>query len=146
MPRFAAVASEILALGMSQENVELVRRFFEFAAQRRLKELRGAYTPDFVLREASSMPEAENFHGPEAMEQWSRKWATMFDYTYVPREIHDAGEQVLVEAVVRGRGKQSGAMAELNAYLLWTLHNGKFSSVDTYLDRMEAFKAAGLMR
>ncbi|MFL5822827.1 MAG: nuclear transport factor 2 family protein [Solirubrobacteraceae bacterium] len=123
-----------------------MRRFFEFAAERRLKELRGAYTPDFVLREASSMPEAETFYGPEAMEQWSRKWATMFDYTYVPREIHDAGERVLVEAVLSGRGKQSGANTELNAYLLWTLQNAKFSSVDTYLDRMEAFRAAGLTR
>ena len=131
---------------MSQENVELVRRFYEFAAERRLKELRGGYTPDFELREASSMPEAETFYGPEAMEQWSRKWATMFDYTYVPREIHDAGELVLVEAVVRGRGKQSGVKTALDAYLVWTLRNGKFSSVDTYLDRTEAFKAAGLTR
>ena len=131
---------------MSDGNVELVRRFFEFAAERRLRELRGAFTPDFELREDSSMPEAETFYGPEAMEQWSRKWATMFDYTYVPREIHEAGERVLVEAVVRGQGKQSGVKTELFSYLLWTLRNGKFVSVDTYLDRMEAFKAAGLTR
>ena len=142
----AAAPSEILALGMSQENVELVRRFFEFAAERRLKELRAEFTDDFELREESSMPEAETFHGPEAMEQWSRKWATMFDYTYVPQEIHDAGESVLVEAVVRGEGKQSGVRTEILSYLLWTLRNGKFSSVDTYLDRTEAFKAAGLTR
>ena len=131
---------------MSRENVELVRRFFEFAAERRLKELRGSFTPDFELREDSSMPEAETFYGPEAMEQWSRKWATMFDYTYVPREIHAAGESVLVEAVVRGRGKQSGLRTELISYLLWTLCDGKFSSVDTYLDRTQAFNAAGLPR
>ena len=90
------------------------------------------------------MPEAETFHGPEAMEQWSRKWATMFDYTYVPRQIHEAGESVLVEAVVHGRGKHSGVKTELSTYLLWTLRDGKFSSVDTYLDRTEAFNAAGL--
>jgi ketosteroid isomerase-like protein len=129
---------------MSEENVELVRRFYEAAAQRKLKELRWAFTPDFELREARSMPEAETLYGPEATEQWSRKWATMFDYTYVPREIHEAGERVLVEVVIRGRAKQSGVDTELVAYTLWTIRDGKFCSLDNYLDRTEAFAAAGL--
>jgi ketosteroid isomerase-like protein len=129
---------------MSQENVELVRRFFEVAAERRLKELRWAFAPDFELREERSMPEAETFSGPDAMEQWSRKWAAMFDYTYVPREIHDAGNRVLVDAVVRARGKRSGAETVSTYYLVWTFRNGKASSVDTFQDRTEAFKAAGL--
>jgi ketosteroid isomerase-like protein len=78
------------------------------------------------------------------MEQWSKKFAAMFEYTYVPREIHEAGERVLVEAVVRGRGKQSGAQTEGIFYNVWTLRKGKFSSVDNYRDRTEAFRAAGL--
>jgi ketosteroid isomerase-like protein len=129
---------------MSQSNVELVRRFYESAAERKLKDLRWAFTPDFELREERSMPEAETFYGPEAMEQWSLKWAAMFDYTYVPREIHDAGERVLVEAVLHVRGKQSGVETESIYYLVWTLKGGRFSLVDTYRDRTEAFKAAGL--
>jgi ketosteroid isomerase-like protein len=129
---------------MSSENVELVRRFYEAAAERRLTELRSAYTPDFELREDRSMPEADTLYGPQAVEQWSKKWAAMFDYTYIPREIHEAGERVVVEAVVRGRGKRSGAETESIAYNVWTFRNGKFSSMDSYYDRAEAFKAAGL--
>ena len=129
---------------MSQENVALVRRFYEAGVERRLKELRWAFAPDFVLREERSMPEAEAFYGPEAMEQWSLKWAAEFDYTYIPREIHDAGDRVLVEAVVHVRGKQSGVETESIYYLVWTLRDGRFSSVDTYRERTEAFEAAGL--
>jgi ketosteroid isomerase-like protein len=129
---------------MSQENVELVQRFYALSAERRMAELRWAYTPDFELREERSMPEAETLYGPEAMEQWARKWAAMFDYTYLPREIHEAGERVLVEAVVRTRGKHSGVETETTVYNVWTLRDGRFSSQHTYLDRAEAFKAAGL--
>ena len=131
---------------MSPENVELVRRFWEAAAERKLSEMRWVFTPGFELREERSMPEAETFYGPEAMEQWSRKWAAMFDYTYVPREIHDAGDRVLMEAVVRARGKQSGAETEGIFYQVWTFRNGKCSSVDSYQDLTEAVRAAGLAR
>ena len=126
------------------ENIELVQRFYEAAAERRLADMRWAYTPDFELREVSSMPEADTLYGPEAAEQWSRKWATMFEYRYIPQEFHDAGDRVLVEVAVRARGKQSGAETELIAYGLWTLRDGRLSSVDNYLDRAEAFRAAGL--
>jgi ketosteroid isomerase-like protein len=129
---------------MSQETVELVRRFYEAGVERRLKELRWAFTPDFVLREEPSMPEAETFYGPEAMEQWSLKWASAFDFSYIPREIHDVGDRVLVEAVVRSRGKRSGVETESVYYLVWTVRDGRFSSVDSYRERTEAFQAVGL--
>ncbi len=129
---------------MSQENVELVQRFYAMAAERRMAELRWAYTPDFKLREERSMPEAETLYGPEAMEQWARKWAAMFDYTYLPREIHDAGERVLVEAVVHTRGKQSGVETETTVYSVWTLRDGRFASQESFLDRAAPFEVAGL--
>ncbi len=129
---------------MSSENVELVRRIYESNAQG-LAELRSAFAADFVLREAASMPEAETLRGPDAVERWVEKFRTLFDhYSYIPREIQDLGDCVLVKAVVHGRGRESGVETELTAYNVWTFRRGKLCSCDNYLDRQEALRAAGL--
>jgi ketosteroid isomerase-like protein len=130
---------------MSNKNIELVRRVYESLDLGDLRELRPAFAADFELREAASLPEAQTLRGPDAVERWVEGFVAFFDdYSYVPREVEDLGDQVLVSAVVRARGKESGAETEMTVYNLWTVRNGKLCSCVTYLDREEALRAAEL--
>lgn len=77
-------------------HVELVRRVYEAAAERRLTELRWAYTPHFELREENSMPEAETL----SAEQWSKR---------------EVGGSALAKRVVHGDGDLDGGCQECEA-------------------------------
>jgi ketosteroid isomerase-like protein len=68
------------------------------------------------------------------------------DYHMDSEEFIDAGEdRVLVFSREGGRGKGSGAEAEtqLTAHL-WTVRNGKAIRMQSYWERSDALKAAGL--
>src|SRR6266542_1379749 len=99
---------------MSQENVELFRRFN--AAFNR-GDLEGAIAlvdppPEFEFAFSGVfMPELAGVHrGPEGLRRVAEVFWGEFDDPHVEiHELIDAEDQVFVSATFRGRGKQSGA-------------------------------------
>lgn len=71
-------------------------------------------------------------------------WGEFDDARLEAHEFIEAGDQVLVSLTVRGRGKQSGAEASWDIWLLWTLRGGKVVHGQGFTDRDEALQAAGL--
>ena len=134
---------------MSQENVEIVRRFFEAATQ--------GPEPDFVTLSRLSRPDHElttdygamggdAFVGMEGYRQalsefdtdWGR-WRQELD------DFLDAGKDtVVVLGHLVAQGQSSGIPVEGNWAALVKLREGQIASTRFFLNRSDALEAAGI--
>ena len=140
---------------MSEENVELVRRWLAWAPD--LRDLDPA-DDDVVIGQAfrdyldeglelrlPAYPEGEPiFRGREGLSQWIERlrgvWA---EWRFEPDRFIDAGEHVVVflRLVVRSL---SGVPVETPSAQVVTIRGGRIASIHAYRDRSQALKAAGL--
>ena len=122
---------------MSQENVEVVRRFL-------LLEVDEALTyvdPDIVWNPA----EESATHGHDAVRaslvRWKSEWD---DYELLPEEFEHMGDRVVAAVRLRGRGRGSGIEVDARFYEVYTLRQGKILRMDQFTQRSEALEAVGL--
>jgi ketosteroid isomerase-like protein len=128
---------------MSQENVEIVRRAFayEIDGVGDRAEAEAIFDPQVVMNPSDEKPS----YGFEAMRSDYVRWASAFEGLSVTiEEIIDAGDQAVVVAHHRGRGRASGVDVDTRFYEVYTLREGKVCRVDEYTERAEALEAAGL--
>jgi ketosteroid isomerase-like protein len=130
----------------SQSDLENLRAAYEAFNRRDLDALMALADPDVeVLQDASVAPDADVFRGREGA---ARFFATILEnfeqLEFEPEEIIDAGDQVVVVAAARGRGKASGAEVAARFTHLWTLREGKAVRAVFYADHEKALADAGL--
>ena len=125
---------------MSEENVDVARRAFEFEIYGR-GEAAAIFDPNVVMNPV----EEEAYHGLDAIranfEQWSSAWDAL---EVTAEEVVDGGDRVLICAHHKGRGRGSGIEIDARFYEVYTLHRGKVVRVDEFAERAEALKAIGL--
>jgi ketosteroid isomerase-like protein len=129
---------------MSRGNVEIVREIYRAWE-------RGDFTsnewadPEIEFHIRAGPDEAVH-HGVDAMGYAWREWLGAWDeFKTEAREFIDLGDDVLVLAEFRGRGKASGMPIEAMAGAgLFSLRDGKVVRLGTYTDPAEALEAAGL--
>src|SRR5215207_4543729 len=100
---------------MSEENVEVVRRVMDLFEQGELSSIfaQGLATPDVVLRPAFEVPGAGSYEGLDGLTEFMRIWTEDFDHWAMHTErLVDAGDEVVVVAGQRARGKASRAWVE----------------------------------
>jgi ketosteroid isomerase-like protein len=129
---------------MSRENVEVVRRAHaEF--ERGNFWLTEIFDPSVrVVWLGAVGMEDETVGLPDlsrVLMDWMRSWDQA---TTVAERIIDAGDQVVVVAEWRGRGKTSGVVTKWRYGAVWTLRDGKVTSIVSHTDPAEALKAVGL--
>jgi ketosteroid isomerase-like protein len=138
---------------MSQENIEIVRRAYAL-----LGDLSGARRGDFddlfldyfsddaELVPPRIYPDVEPVYvGLEAWKRWLRQIDDVFDdWGFEAENFRDAGGQVVVLVRTSGTAKQSGAAVTIPAAHVHTLRDARVVRLEVFLDRREAFKAAGL--
>ena len=131
---------------MSEENVEIVRRLSEALSGRdNLEALRPFLDPDIAWHEDASFPEAGVYYGIEDCEEYARQFIAEFsEIHYEVRESIDAGDDVIANMHIRGRGKTSGADFELSAWWAFTIRDRRVVRCFAYLDRDRALEAIGL--
>ena len=131
---------------MSQENVEMVRRGFEAFNRGDLEGVAAEFAPDFEYVASGTIPGVGGvYRGPEGYRRFQEAfWAEFADGRAEINELIEAGDQVLVSATVRGRGKQSGVEASWDFWQLWTVQDGKVVRGQAFISRAEALEAAGL--
>jgi uncharacterized protein len=132
---------------MSRENVELVRRGYAMFARGEVEEVAALFADDADLADAGGLgiagTAAGRRSGPAGFLEATGDVTEAFDdYTVEPEEFIDAGDSVVVEVRLSGRGRESGAEMEMNAAHLWTLHDGKVVRGDVYRTADEALEAA----
>jgi ketosteroid isomerase-like protein len=133
---------------MSQENVEIVRRYYEAWLRRDPSEM-GTLDPEIELH-----PDPENewvglndvYRGPDGVRDYLRTVEeAVEDYHPEVERLIDAGDKVVTLAVESGRGRGSGAEVQsARTAHVWTLRDGRAIRLDLYNDRAKALKAVGL--
>jgi ketosteroid isomerase-like protein len=145
---------------MSEQAVDVLRRAFEEASRVRDPSGRGIdaldretlavvfefFDLDIEVHEDPRFPEAGVYRGREAVGRYFGQFTESFDeFVFEVEDFIDLGEdRVLVLLRLRTRGSGSGATVEARPAWIITIRSGKAVRIDTYLDRGEAFAAAGI--
>ena len=127
---------------MSQENVEIVRRSYEYFGAN--GEIRAH--ADLVWDVSNlGWPDQQIYSGPAGAMQFNAEWAAAWDdWEMVPEDYIDAGERVVVILIQRGRSKATGIPVEMRFAQVWTLRNGQGVRMQLYASVEEALEAVGL--
>jgi len=142
---------------MSQENVELVRRLYaeapfrlaigpddERAVLDRL--FRDHFEEQLEIRMPADYPEGEQvLRGREGFAQLvGMLRETWTEFRFEAERFIDAGGRVAVFVRVLAEGGASGVATERKTAHIWTVRDGRLSSIQIYLDRAQALEAVGL--
>jgi ketosteroid isomerase-like protein len=145
---------------MSQENVEIVRRFSDlFQEGVRRHDVRtaidegiaaGLISPDCEVRGGrrggAAVVGLGDEVGREGMVDFMRTWAEDFsDFALEVEEVIDAGENGVV-AIQRqaATGRTSGAPVEMHTATIFRLESRQVVRIDIFVNPAEALEAAGL--
>jgi ketosteroid isomerase-like protein len=132
---------------MPQENVEIVREYFETVNDGDFARAMGYYADDVELVvPAEAFLEAGTVRGKDAVGLWFGNWFRAFQrgYQFDLDEIREVGDAVFVAARHHGRGKASGAEVHSTIAYLFHVGDGQIAKVELFPDRRLALEAAGL--
>jgi ketosteroid isomerase-like protein len=131
---------------MSQENVEVARRFNSSAASK--AEMLAALPTMVALcdPEVEWTQRGETSRGREGVREALEQWLDSFeDYSFEAQRIVDCGgDHVLVVGLEVGTGVMSGAEVRSLNYELLTIRDGLIVRYREFYDEREALEAAGL--
>jgi hypothetical protein len=123
---------------MSQESVEIVRRFLIVDVDEAL-----TYAdPGIVWNPIEELPAQGHDAVRASLARWKAEW---HDYRLTPEEFVDRGDRVVVTVRLRGRGRGSGVDVDARFYDVYTLRDGKIVRMDQFTERSEALEAVGLL-
>jgi ketosteroid isomerase-like protein len=130
---------------MSQENVEIVRRFYEGWNRGDLSAALQDFHADGEVDSSQSRgPEQGVYRGVEAAGRFAQQWLDLFDEVRIePKEFIDTDEYVVVPNVVTARGRDAIEVAARNTQV-FTLRDGTIVRMRLYQERAEALAAVGL--
>jgi ketosteroid isomerase-like protein len=145
---------------MSQENVELIRGLQPSDVDL-VEVFRSADAAEALMAGADDVPISPDatieFVGGESalgpgqyrglrglVEGW-RAWLEGWDSQVMQlEELIDAGGQVVALVRIKGRTTRHGVEVEHAPAAVWTIEDGTVVGISFYLDRDQAFEAAGL--
>ena len=120
-------------------NVEQISEMYGAFARGDLDAILGAMDPNIEWREAEGNPyepTGNAWIGPDAIVQnLFVKLATEWDgFSVNPKEFHDAGDTVVVEARYTGTHKQTGKNLDAQVCHVFRLRDGKVTSFQQFVD------------
>jgi ketosteroid isomerase-like protein len=131
---------------VSQENVEIVRRCVELFNRRDMAQALELLDPDIELDLSRNIFNADIYRGHAGIERWRSGVEDVWDdFHGVAEELIDAGDKVVAQVTMGGRGRESGVEVKMQIFSIWTVRNSKVvQMVGGYRDRSEVLDAAGL--
>jgi ketosteroid isomerase-like protein len=130
---------------MSQENVEAMRTAMEAFNRRDGERFDDLLTEDAEIVPVRAALEGTIYRGSKAASQYcAAVEKTWEDLGWKIEEMRDGGEWVLALGRIRGQGRDSGAGIDSRAGWVAHFRDGLIARFQTYADRAEALKAAGL--
>jgi ketosteroid isomerase-like protein len=127
---------------MSQENVEIVRKFYEYIRVDDAAAALACLAPDV---DYSVAQEGRPAHGPDGVQAMWQRWAADWgELETVAEDFIDAGDHVVVTVRESGRGRVSGIEIDGRYFNVLTVRDGKIVRKVEFTQRSEALEAAGL--
>jgi ketosteroid isomerase-like protein len=129
---------------MSQENVEVIRSFFEAWSSGDIDRAYDAFHPDAVMTMEGDWPEPGPYVGREAVLRWDEQFREAYDSVSVetPTDFLHAADRVA--ARYRFHGEGHGPPTTLEVTIVHGVRHGKIRSVEFFWDHQEALEAVGL--
>jgi ketosteroid isomerase-like protein len=130
---------------MSEENIEMVRSFYEAFNRGDWDAMFRDAHPDFELTTPPQLPNAGTYRGREECQRFLQDGLAAFEASIVePEEFFESGDRVVAVYTNRVRPKGSSAEIENRNAQLWTIRDGKVKSVRFFPNPRDALEAAGL--
>ena len=131
---------------MSQENVEVLRAFFAAWNAGDMDAIRELLHPSVIMHAPTGWPEPGPEVGRDAVMRQFHRLRDAWDADSVEPigDFIDAGDRVVMLAELPVRAQASGIPLAGLIATVSVLHEGKATSVHTYLDHAEALEAVGL--
>jgi ketosteroid isomerase-like protein len=131
---------------VSRENVEVVLRGYEAFNRGDIDGALDVLHPEIEWKTyLVPGPGGGTYHGHDGVrELWGDAADIFGDFRNDPERLMEAGDKVVAYITVRGRGRESGVEVKARIAHLMTLRDGKVVRVQSFEDREEALKAAGL--
>ena len=137
---------------MSQENVEVVRRFVEAYGRSDLapsdwgRFAADFYEPDGDYYPVRKFPEARPCHGIEEIARFLANYRDAWDrYEFAVKKLIPVGDdRVFVHISIRAEGRESGVKLDGDLYHCVWLRNGRFFRWEDHLSVKGALRALGL--
>jgi hypothetical protein len=135
---------------MSQENVEIVRRwvagFGHLTPENMSQHVAESCDPDCDYYPARKFLEARPCHGSEQIARWNTEYLSAYARLElaIDRVIAVGDDRVLVCANMRAEGRGSGVNIEGDIYLCYWMRHGRFFRIEDHLTPAGAIHALGL--
>jgi len=130
---------------LTHGNLAVVRRAYEAFNAGDAETLKSLASDDFVLKASAATDGAEH-HGPSAFDEIlstiDERWQ---DFRLEPLEFYEAGDRVLVLGTLVGKSHAQEGLASVSGQV-WTVRDGKLTSMKAFLSSEEAIREAGLTR
>ena len=132
---------------MSQEKVEVARRLFAAWNDGRVAGITPFLASDVEWHDPPFLPDAAIHRGREEVIRHLQDFERtgVIDLTFNVEDVRPAGDEVIVQVEVHGRGVRSGAPSGgLRGFYVCLWRGGLLARIRLFADGDEALKAAGL--
>ena len=133
---------------MSQENVEIAKRYFEEPRHdpEQLRDASRWWEPDGDYYPVRKFPEARPCHGRQEIVDFLTEYMAAWDaYRYVVKEVRAVGDdRAFVHGHFSAEGRASGAVMDGDLYHCCWFRHGRFIRVEDHLTAKGALHALGL--
>ncbi len=133
------------AWAMSQEDVELIRRYYRAWNGGGLDAVRAFWSDDFQWHDAPGMPDGGVYRGSDAVAAHFRDLEEILGDMKVHIDgIVPAGDEVFVRLRVHLGAPRGGLLLDGPIFETVSIKHGKLSRIRLFLEEREALEAAGL--
>jgi ketosteroid isomerase-like protein len=135
---------------MSQENVEVVRRFIEALPRAQAsgdwQPVLAVLDPAVEIEDLDITLDTGHFRGHDGVRKWIGVWMESWEsWSLEDVQVQPVGEDRAIGLfVVRAKGKGSGIELSRPDAAICTLRSGKIEQVTYYNDQRQALEAVGL--
>jgi ketosteroid isomerase-like protein len=130
---------------MSAENVEIVQKTMAAFEAGDTEAQLAMLDPDVELIEWPESPDQRTYRGHSGAMRASESWSEAWEWIRVEvDELLEAGDKVVVCGRTFGKGKGSSVEVAIDAFNVYTVHDGKVKRIEFFTTEEPALRAAGL--
>jgi uncharacterized protein len=131
---------------MSRENMEAVRRVFDAVNDRDIEAMQALFSEDGEFHSVLAASEGRVFRGHQGIRDYFEWFDDAFEeFRNEVEEVIEADEnRVVALARFIARGRESGVVLDQPIGAVFSLLGGQVTRMESYFDRAEALRTAGL--